>query len=379
MFKRIFLTVCLTVCLVMACWGCGDREDAPAPPVPRGYLYIGLAVPLEGPLQNLGGNMVRGAEIALDEANKNRGPEKRSFKLLLQDETQDHPADNRPATDPRVAATVGFTMERTLENARRSYAQPPLPLILPLLGGREIAAEGALFTLMPTEEDQARALAGFVAETLKAQAVLVIFEDSDFGRNTSRVFCQTLKEKSGVQAVEAPFPEEPEEMLKLAEQAAAQKPRAVFTAVHARPAVFLAQAFNRAGLKTNLLGTLTLALNDTAPILERLSLKTYLTLPFDPASQGEKALQFTKLYGEKHHRPPDWTAVLTHDAVSLAAQALDQAGETAADINLYLGKINSPATAFKGLAGDYYFLPDGQGVGPLYVLPAGPGLVDRLP
>ena len=168
-------------------------------------------------------------------------------------------------------------------------------------------------------------------------------------------------------------------MLSLAEKAAARKPDVVFPAVHARAAIYLTQALNRAGLKTNLVGTSALALNEAALILERLTVKTYLTLPFDPVSPGPRAAEFIAGYGRKNHRPPNWPAFLSYEAVSLAVKAVSLAGDQAGEVDKYLSGLNSPASAFEGLAGNYYFTADGQGVGPIYILPAGQELVDRLP
>ena len=204
MFRRIFLLICIVALL----FGCGDDQKTAAPQ-PRGYLYIGLVAPLEGPLANLGRDMIRGAEMAVDDANRARKEKDRRFKLLIRDETKDKAPERRLASDPRVAVTVGFAMEKSLQKAREIYAQAPMPLILPLLSGPQIVESNPFYSLMPSDKDQAEALGGYTASKLQAKSVLVVYEDSEFGRTTSQAFTKAIGSTSGIQVIKAPFPENP--------------------------------------------------------------------------------------------------------------------------------------------------------------------------
>ena len=174
-------------------------------------------------------------------------------------------------------------------------------------------------------------------------------------------------------------PDQPEELLSLAEKVGAEKPEVVFLALHARPAIYVAQALTKSGSKFTLLGTQSLALDDTVAALNRLTERAYLTLPVDPDRLGEKAQALSKEYEARYHSYPNWLTFLSYDAVSLAVAALDRAGEKPKRLCTYLDQINSWDRAFQGVSGDYCFAPHGQGMGPIKMVKVQPSLLGKVP
>jgi branched-chain amino acid transport system substrate-binding protein len=362
-------------------WQKSLPQPGPTTDKTTGYLYIGLVIPRSGPLTQVGDMVLRGAEMAVDQANQALEPGGRPYKLIIEDESADIPVKNRLANDPRVSIIVGHVTEISLEAALPGYKESGRPVILPVITDSDVTSldQGNLFRLVPSDEAQARALAVHAREDLKAGTALVIHEDSDYGRKQSGVFAKAAAENGGLKVEEVVCPDDPEELLILAEKVAGQKPDVVFLALHARPAIYVAQAMAKSGGQFTLLGTQALALDDTVAALSRLTDRAYVTLPLDPDRLSDKAQALTKEFEARHHSFPNWLTFLGYDAVSLAAAALHRAGEKPERLRIYLEQINSWDRPFKGVAGDYFFAPHGQGMGPVKVVRVQLSLLGKVP
>ena len=372
MFRRLSFLI-LAVGLVFIAVGC-DEEPAPPQPIEKaGYRYIGLVVPQSGYLRPLGLSMIRGAELAVDKANES-GP-KRPFRLKIEDESAE--ASNRSglALDPTVSVIVGHVTERGLENSRIPYVENGRAVILPIINDARAAdlAKGYVFRLPPTWAEQAAALADFSAGELKAGKVLVVYEDSDQGRAAAKSFSDAINAKGQKEITEAVFPDDPENLAKLAEAAAKSQPDAVFLALHAQPSLYLAQALARAKVESAVLTTSAAALPDTMSLLTTLFEYVFVTLPFDPADPDEAFRDFNHRFETAHQRPAPWPALLTYDAVSLAVEALNKGEDDPEKVRQYLAGLG----AYRGLIGEYRFGPTPSS--PVKVLRAEPTLLGRFP
>jgi ABC-type branched-subunit amino acid transport system substrate-binding protein len=223
-------------------------------------------------------------------------------------------------------------------------------------------------------------LAAFTKDQLGLASGLSIHEDSDWGRSMSEAFVQAMNRDRQAEIEEVALPlENPEAINKLAERVAAHKPKAIFLGLHARSAVYMVQALSDAGAASPILGTHVLALTDVVPILERLSKNAYVTLPFNPDDPWEAEEQFIKRFSDLHRRFPNWVTAMTYNAVNLAVDAIDQNGDNAIRIRAYLDKLTGPPNTFKGLSGEYFFPTQGQGVGPIFIVPITPSLMGKIP
>ena len=238
---------------------------------------------------------------------------------------------------------------------------------------------GLFFRMMASEVDQAGLLAEYAVGKLKAKRVLVVREDSPIGLAAAQKFTEELKDRGGPAAEVLVFPSEAEGMEQLAARAADLKPNAVYLALHARPAVYVAQALARAEVKTTILGGHALALSDPVSMLGRLAEKAYVCLPLDPHAPSEAATAFIGRFQDKFKSFPTWPTITTYDAVTLAAEVLNETGESPEEAVTMLRQYVCPDRVFTGLAGDYCFRPGGAGLGPMAVVRADENLLGRVP
>jgi ABC-type branched-subunit amino acid transport system substrate-binding protein len=63
---------------------------------------VGLVAPKSGPLTGLGESMIRGAELAVDAANEQRGEGVRPVKLMIEDELRPEPGPKETGHRPEA-------------------------------------------------------------------------------------------------------------------------------------------------------------------------------------------------------------------------------------------------------------------------------------
>ena len=378
---RTWWCIGLTGLFLLSLTACFE-EPAPPPPVKKtGYMYIGLVAPQTGPLSDLGRKMIRGAEMAVDAANAEPNRQKRKIKLLIEDERGLGPDPGRLARDIRVSAMVGHALERTLEQSLPHYAAAGRPVLLPLINAAPVSdlAPGLLFRLGASDEDQAGRLAEYAAETLKTAKMWAVREDSVFGLRQSEAVAAALKGRAGVTLETVLYPEDPGALTDLAGRAAKERPGAVILALHARRAMYFALALKKAKVETVLLGTQALAFSDVVAVLNRSAKKAFVALPVNYQKPDERAAALVKGFEKAHHRAPTWPAMLTHDAVAMAAWSLGEVGDDPKSIRRNLAQFDGEANTFQGWSGRFYFQPAGRGVGPIDIVPTGPDLMGRVP
>lgn len=377
--KAILLMMAVLAGAVVAA-GCSDDPPPPEPPK-TGYLYIGLVTPKSGPLAGLGESMIRGAELAVDAANEDKAEGVRPVKLLIEDEAGQLPDQKRLANDPRVTVFVGYFTERALDQSRELLIRTGKPVILPVLTSQRAPeqAPGMFHRLVASDDRQAAELAMFARDKLKAKSVMIVHDNSDYGSRTTAAFKEALKTGDAVAVEDVPYPETDDALVKLADRVAANPPGAVFLAMFAPKAINVAQALAAKQAKTVFLGTSVLGQNDTLPLLERLSEKSYLALPMNPLEPSEKAVAVIKKFEGKYHRAPNWISMVAYDATGLAVAALRQVGDEPAKVKKYLNDLADEGRSWEGVSGTYRFGPHGQGVGPVYIVRAESSLLGRLP
>jgi branched-chain amino acid transport system substrate-binding protein len=376
-----FVLLMMAVLTGLMIWpGCAEE---PSPPAPKktGYLYVGLVAPKSGPLTGLGESMIRGAELAVDAANEQRGEGVRPVKLMIEDELRPEPDRKRLAIDPRLMVFVGFLTEKALDESREVYIRAEKPVILPVVTSARAPeqAPGIYHRMVASDDRQAASLAEFARDELKVKSVLIVHDGSDYGNRTTAAFQKVLGTGESISVEDVSYPETPDDLAKLADRVAADPPGAVFLAMYAPKAVNVAQALSAKETKTVFLGTSVLGQNDTLPLLERLSEKFYLALPMNPLKPSDSAAALVKQYEGKYHRAPNWISFTTYDAVGLAVAAMREVGDEPGEVNRYLSGLADGNRSYDGVTGTYRFGPQGQGLGPVYIVRAESSLLGRLP
>jgi branched-chain amino acid transport system substrate-binding protein len=164
-------------CLLTAC----------GPRIPD-TVKIGVAQPLSGPSAARGQDLVNGAKLAAADLNAS-GYKIAGKRVQIEIVAVDDKADPEEAkkvagslVEQKVTAVIGHLSSDVTEAVIPIYKQGDVPELftstaaeLTGLGG------GNTFRLIANDQQQARAIASYAAETLKANKVAILYEKTAFG------------------------------------------------------------------------------------------------------------------------------------------------------------------------------------------------------
>jgi branched-chain amino acid transport system substrate-binding protein len=315
----------LVMAATVALSACGPR-------IPE-TLTIAVAQPLSGPSAARGQDLLNGAKLAIDEINKTGfkiAGKPVTLELVSADDKAD-PAEAKKAAqslvDQHVFAVLGHLSSDVTEGTIPIYKQGDVIQIF-TSSAAELTkqGDGNTFRLVANDELQAKAVAGYLSDTLRAKKVAILHEDTAFGNPMRRDVAAALK-KSGVsveaeQAVSnkvtdfAPF---------VAKLKAA--PPDVLVAVLRDPQLIpLGQQLREAGLSDlKVIGTNSA--KTTKMVKAPADIKTlYLTSSALEPSEFTGGAAFTQKFRAAFKSEPVWGAHYAYDAIHVLAHTLRSVG-----------------------------------------------------
>jgi len=171
------LFILATAALLSAC----------APQIPD-TLTIAVAQPLSGPQAGRGQDLLNGAKLAIDEINKSGfkiGGKPVTLELLSVDDKAD-PAEAKKVAqelvDKQVFAVLGHLSSDITEATIPIYKQGNVVQLF-TSSAAELTkqGDGNTFRLVANDAMQAKAVASYASETLRAANVAIVYENSAYG------------------------------------------------------------------------------------------------------------------------------------------------------------------------------------------------------
>lgn len=162
-------------------------------------VSIGVSVPLSGPLQPYGIQLISGVRGAIDEANRMALPQGRVFGIRTfddQDSVQIAITNAQiAAADPAVIAMVGNLDNTCTLGALAQYANLNMPLIVPTASADAITSQGYRNLLrLPTKDTtQGQLFARTVLSIVKPTNALAVTLDGDYGPAIAQGFVAQAK------------------------------------------------------------------------------------------------------------------------------------------------------------------------------------------
>jgi branched-chain amino acid transport system substrate-binding protein len=164
-------------------------------------VKIGVATTLTGVAAHLGKDEEYGAQLAVDDVNR-EGIVVGSHRVRLELVAEDDAGDPRTATaaaqrlvDDGVIAVVGHMNSGTSIPASRVYAQAGVAQISPSATSPVLTHQGlaTTFRVVATDESQGPALAGYAANVLHVRSVAIIDDASAYGVGLADRFEQSAR------------------------------------------------------------------------------------------------------------------------------------------------------------------------------------------
>ncbi|HEX8140035.1 MAG TPA: ABC transporter substrate-binding protein [Pyrinomonadaceae bacterium] len=178
-------------------------------------IKVGAALPLTGPLAQIGEDIKAALNASFAEINSRGGIYGRRFELLVED-SRGEPSQTLEATRRLIEASAVFALVGCFEPGdsravNQLIERSQVPLIGPVtLSPRlSVPPNPYIFYLLPTFGDQARSLVDFIASRSKERPARlgVVYADSDFDRDAlsgvkaqAEIYSMTLVIEEGFKA-----------------------------------------------------------------------------------------------------------------------------------------------------------------------------------
>jgi branched-chain amino acid transport system substrate-binding protein len=158
-------------------------------------IVIGLVAPLTGDQAYVGVGVMQGARMAVEDANI-RGPVFGDVKLRLEalddqhNPTQAVLAANKLIANPDVMGVVGHFNSSCTKAASSIYHEGRVTQITPASTNPEISRQGfdTFFRICATDDVQGPSAATFVREDLKVERIVVLDDQTTYGRGLANEF-----------------------------------------------------------------------------------------------------------------------------------------------------------------------------------------------
>lgn len=309
--------------------GCGEVPDT---------IRIGVAQPLSGPSAARGQDLLNGAQLAVNELNANGfkiGGKAVKFEIVAKDDKADPAVAKQVAQDlvnEKVVAVIGHLSSDVTETTAPIYAQANIPQLFTSSATKNVQiAQGNGFRLIANDTLQAQAMVGYVTESLRAENVALIYEDTAYGKPIREDAVASLtahKKKVDVQiAVNNKTTAFAEHVARIKDQ----KADAVLAVLRDNQLIPFLEQMNAAGLADVPVlaagGAKTNKLANASEATQRLFVTSGAIEPKEfPAGPG-----FLSNFRRAYNSEPVWAAHYAYDAVYVLASTIQRAESVKGD------------------------------------------------
>lgn len=366
------LSLALGLCLPLVALGCGLGNASPVAGLGRSAgdtLYIGVAAAMTAS----GAAYFQGVQLAVEDLNATRPAGTPAFALREPEKGQLSQVAIAATfrDDPSVIGVVGHTGSAQSLDAAPIYAdvehegRSAVVAISPTATNPRVSESNEwVFRVSPTDDDGARALAHFAAESIGARRVAVIYRNDLFGRGFTRTIAPQL-ESRGVKVTERdPYLAGVTTYSAYAERIVRGKVDALIIAGGAADAADMIRAVRRAGGNPAILGTDDVAGigTDFAATQEFRGVRfTSFYLPERPAPGALRG--FVTAFRRRFKELPNHRAALSYDAATLIGRAAIAAGPDRLAVRDWLARVGRGAPSYLGATGEIRFDAFGGALG----------------
>ncbi|KAI3490149.1 hypothetical protein L1887_45606 [Cichorium endivia] len=327
-------------------------------------VVIGLAGPLTGPSARIGKDLENGAQLAIDDINKQHptiGGKAVTFKLQSEDDQSDPRtavAVAQRLVDSGVAGVVGHWNTGTSIPAARVYHDAGIAQVAPVATGHAYTKQGfdTSFRVMGHDDDGGQLAGQYAVNTLKAKRIAVIDDRTAFGQGLADQFIKSL-EAQGVKVVDRQYVDD-----KTVDFSA------VLTAIRSKNAdlIFfggvdsqaapLARRIKQLGMNATLMGAGGFVSQTFLQLAQKQGEGVVALEPGLPVDQMPGGKAFEQAYQSRYHTHIELHAPFAYDATRVLVAAMEKADSV--EPSDYLPALR--AISYSGVTGQIAFDKEGN-------------------
>lgn len=350
MKKFLLLIACL-----MFVSGCGKQEPV---------IKIGVSAPFTGDQASVGLTILRGAQLAVDQANAH-GEVLPGYKLELiqiddsHSPTQAVAAAKKFVSDPQIIGVVGHLNSSCTKPAAQIYSNAGVAQITPASTNPEISKQGyaTFFRICATDDLQGPKAAQFAFNELAARKVFIIDDKTTYGKGLADEFKKAFEALGGTVLGHQGITQGDKDFAPLLTKIRPLSPDLIFYGgLYPECSLIIKQARDL-NIKAPVMGgdgiyDITLIQLATPQASEG----TYATMIGTDVNSLPQAQEFVKAYEEKFGNIGSYSAY-SYDAANILIQAIQLAGTP--DRGKVI-QILKDGRTFPGILGQTQFDQDGD-------------------
>lgn len=335
MSNRIKNWVSFAICIFLLA-ACGGSSAQPS----KGDVIVYVAVPLSGFQANGGQTVLGGVRLAAEEANRSGGL--LGYRVVvrpLDDESDSDTAlanvdeiRNAINSGERVLGVIGHLNSGQTDATLGDYDSLGLITITPTASEESLTNRGytKFFRVNANDSVQAKVDAQFLMEQMKARNVVVIHNDTDYGKGLAASLANALGQLGGVEALRVQVAEGESNYAPVLAKLQGSAVDALFYAGYEIEAPYLAAALADAGVKLPILASDGAFLAATIDEANGAAEGMYVSA-FAPSPENAADPQWIEAYQAVEYRNPDTYSVNGYVAMQVLAEGVKGADSLEAD------------------------------------------------
>lgn len=354
---RAIFALSATVLASAALIACNSGPRAAQSTVPKGTFAIGVgATPGKPGYEGVN----RGLQLAVERLNNDAGGQ---AKFVVR--TPDASAANSTVQiaqqlrdDPAVIAVVGHPESGTSLEAIPVYADAEhananaVVAISPTASSPRLSGISPwFFRVAPSDNEAARLVAHYVADSLNAKTVAIVYRNDSYGRDWSARFSETFNSKAGTVLARVPYLTGITEWTAYALQLKKLAPQVLLFPGDADDATAMLRALKANDVHLTFIG------GDGTEAIERtheFPEAKYAAFFLPDRATTPEGKRFVENYTARFDEPPDMFAALSYDAALAIGRTVIAGARTRTAVREALGRMND-ASATEGAGGKIAF------------------------
>ena len=341
-------------------------------------IRIGFIGPLSNhPDQSLGYRMLKGATLAVDEANAAGGYAGKPFKLMLHNDSAVWGAASNEIVkmvyDEKVWAMFGSISGDTTHIALRVTLKAETPLVNSASTDPTIPETGIPWYFTDLQDDRAQGytLARHIYTELGLKRAAILRVNDRYGRFGVLKFRDASRRLGHPVVIEQKFmagDTDFRHQLQVIEDSGVD---AIVVWSDIGPTAMLLKQMQELGMKQRVFGSHRTIGDELVKLAGRAADGFEAVFPYDPSRTDPLWLEFNARYQARYEEKPDHFAVLAYDAMRLLLDAICRAG-------LNKGRIRDALTGtktYRGVSGDMVFDPNCKNIAPLFLAHVQDGMI----
>ena len=299
-------------------------------------IKLGFSAGLSGLKSELGISGRNGAQLAVEEINRNGGVRGRKVELLVMDDKNN--AETACVVDQKLAKQgvniiIGHMVSSVAVDTVKNANENKILLISPTIATDELShIDDNFIRVIASNKVQGYSLAKAVLRETTARSIAIVYDENNasFARIIKEHFEVQMKD-SGASVVATASFKNRSDFKNIISEVRESKAEGILLIASAIDAGMFCQQSRKQNLRLPVFSPMWTMTNDFIQAGGADAEGAYLISQVDLENEEATYVEFQKEYQERYGESPSFSSVLSYDAVRVAAVAIQEAGTDSSD------------------------------------------------